>query len=340
MRGDRLAKNMSSYPRGPDRGESSDEVRLGTQVTALRAEDGHLAEVDRRPRRRGNAGCHHPVHLHRRQAAQRMALPRGADQHRGLHLHRARPARQRQASCSLGRRPRSLTARNQAGPASSRPGDVRYGSTKRVAGAAVTERMAVALAYRYLGAARSNRQSSQPRRHKLSMRRTPCLFDLARGASAPQPFRAATCGTPRVLRGRPARRGVRSAASTRRREDRQWLRAAPRGRKAQRPSSDAGGSRLFTWEVGRGTGRREVTRFLSDTPRMMTCNQVVGGNVSRGSIPAASIASSRPRLRPVAAGGPDRDASGPPDALGSRRRRRRGHGTAVPTPSASRRRLY
>src|SRR6185436_14238657 len=46
VRGDRLAKSMSAYLVARVEAHPLIEVRLRTQVTALRAEDGHLAEVD------------------------------------------------------------------------------------------------------------------------------------------------------------------------------------------------------------------------------------------------------------------------------------------------------
>ena len=46
VRGDRLAKNMSAYLVARIEAHPLIDVRLGSQVTALRAEDGHLAEVD------------------------------------------------------------------------------------------------------------------------------------------------------------------------------------------------------------------------------------------------------------------------------------------------------
>src|SRR4029079_8102679 len=46
VRGDRLTKNMSAYLVARIEAHPLIDVRLGSQVTALRAEDGHLAEVD------------------------------------------------------------------------------------------------------------------------------------------------------------------------------------------------------------------------------------------------------------------------------------------------------
>ena len=46
VRGDRLSKTMSAYLVARIEAHPLIEVRLGSQVTALRAENGHLAEVD------------------------------------------------------------------------------------------------------------------------------------------------------------------------------------------------------------------------------------------------------------------------------------------------------
>ena len=95
VRGDRLAKNMSAYLVARIEAHPLVDVRLGTQVTALRAEDGHLAEVDIA----GPAGKEETLRVttlficiggkpHSEWCAAEGVL----NQHRGLHSHRARPA--------------------------------------------------------------------------------------------------------------------------------------------------------------------------------------------------------------------------------------------------------
>ena len=153
VRGDRLAKTMSAYLVARIEAHPLIDVRLGSQVTALRAR-GRTSRRGRhhRPGRQGgNAARHHPVHLHRRQAAQRMVRRRGsADQHRGLHLtglDLLDDSGRRPAAWPLDRDPLPLETSR---PGVFAAGDVRYGSTKRVAGAVGDGAMAVALAYRYL----------------------------------------------------------------------------------------------------------------------------------------------------------------------------------------------
>ena len=116
VRGDRLAKSMSAYLVARIEAHPLIDVRLGTQVTALRAEDGHLAEVDIV----GPAGMEETLRVTTlficiggKPHSEWCAAEGVRDQHRGLHSHRARPARQRQAPRSLAARPRSATARNQ-----------------------------------------------------------------------------------------------------------------------------------------------------------------------------------------------------------------------------------
>jgi len=153
VRGDRLAKSMSAYLVARIEAHPLIEVRLRTQVTALRAEDGHLAEVDIT----GPAGREETLRV------TTLFICIGGKPH--SEWCAAEGVRTNTAGYILtgldllydsGRRPAAWPLDRDPLPLeTSRPGvfaagDVRYGSTKRVAGAVGDGAMAVALAYRYL----------------------------------------------------------------------------------------------------------------------------------------------------------------------------------------------
>jgi thioredoxin reductase (NADPH) len=153
VRGDRLAKNMSAYLVARIEAHPLIDVRLGSQVTALRAEDGHLAEVDIT----GPAGREETLRV------TTLFICIGGKPH--SEWCAAEGVRTNTAGYILtgldllddsGRRPAAWPLDRDPLPLeTSRPGvfaagDVRYGSTKRVAGAVGDGAMAVALAYRYL----------------------------------------------------------------------------------------------------------------------------------------------------------------------------------------------
>ena len=152
VRGNRVGKNDVGLPRRPDRSASSDRRPARSQVTALRAEDGHLAKADVADagRQRGNAavttlficigGKPHSEWC----AAEGVLTNTAGYILTGLDLLRQR---RRPAAWPLDRDPLPLET-SRAGVFAA--GDVRYGSTKRVAGAVGDGAMAVALAFQRL----------------------------------------------------------------------------------------------------------------------------------------------------------------------------------------------
>lgn len=153
VRGDRLAKSMSAYLVARIEAHPLIEVRLGTQVTALRAENGHLAEVDIS----GPAGRKETLRV------TTLFICIGGKPHsewcdaEGVQTNTAGyiltgldlldDSGRRPAAWPLDRDPLPLETSR---PGIFAAGDVRYGSTKRVAGAVGDGAMAVALAYRCL----------------------------------------------------------------------------------------------------------------------------------------------------------------------------------------------
>jgi thioredoxin reductase (NADPH) len=153
VRGDRLAKNMSAYLVARIQAHPLIDVRLGSQVTALRAEDGHLAEVDIT----GPAGREETLRV------TTLFICIGGKPHsewcatEGVRTNNAGyiltgldlldDSGRHPAAWPLDRDPLPLETSR---PGVFAAGDVRYGSTKRVAGAVGDGAMAVALAYRYL----------------------------------------------------------------------------------------------------------------------------------------------------------------------------------------------
>ena len=152
VRGDRLAKTMSAYLVARIEAHPLIDVRLGTQVTALRAENGHLAEVGLT----GPAGREETLRVttlficiggkpHSEWCAAEGVLTNTAGYFlTGLDLL---DSGRRPAAWPLDRDPLPLETSR---PGVFAAGDVRYGSTKRVAGAVGDGAMAVALAYRCL----------------------------------------------------------------------------------------------------------------------------------------------------------------------------------------------
>ena len=152
VRGDRLAKTMSAYLVARIEAHPLIEVRLGTQVTALRAENGHLAEVDIT----GPAGGEETLRV------TTLFICIGGKPHsewcaaEGVRTNTAGYILTGLDLLDSGRRPAAWPLDRDPLPLeTSRPcvfaaGDVRYGSTKRVAGAVGDGAMAVALANRCL----------------------------------------------------------------------------------------------------------------------------------------------------------------------------------------------
>ena len=150
VRGDRLAKSMSGYLVDRIEQPPADRRPLG--------HPGTRAACRRAPRRRhgrGTRGARAPagegaLHLHRRAAPDGLGRRRRRrPRPRRLHPHRPRPAGAGQAAAGwpLDRDPLALET---SVPGMFAAGDVRHGSTKRVAGAVGEGAMAVALAHRRL----------------------------------------------------------------------------------------------------------------------------------------------------------------------------------------------
>jgi thioredoxin reductase (NADPH) len=152
VRGDRLAKSMSAYLVDRIRDHALIHVRLRTQVEALEADDGRLTGVRVKPAEGGGE----------RLAARALFLCLGGTPRTGWAADagvRLDPAAfvltgpdllengQRPQGWPLARDPLALET---SVPGVFAAGDVRHGSTKRVAGAVGEGAMAVALVHRRL----------------------------------------------------------------------------------------------------------------------------------------------------------------------------------------------
>ena len=129
------------------------DVRLRSQVTELHADGDRLAGVTltdaggATERRAGSRA----VHLHRRRAAHRLGRrDRRTHRTRRLHPHRPRPAGRTGARPDGWPLDRDPLALETSVPGLFAAGDVRSGSTKRVAAAVGEGAMAVALVHRRL----------------------------------------------------------------------------------------------------------------------------------------------------------------------------------------------
>jgi thioredoxin reductase (NADPH) len=152
VRGDRLGKTMSSYLVGRIADHPLVEVRLRAQVTAVRADDGHLAAVTLT----GADGSAEEL------AASALFVCIGGQPHTawaadaGVHTDPAGFVLTGPDLLQGGRRPpgwaleRDPLALETSVPGLFAAGDARHGSTKRVAGAVGEGAMAVALAFRRL----------------------------------------------------------------------------------------------------------------------------------------------------------------------------------------------
>jgi thioredoxin reductase (NADPH) len=152
VRGDGLERTMSEYLVRRIAATPAVEVRLGTELRAVHAEAGRLASVTIAGRDAGEAGLPAQALFVCIGGEPRTAWAAGSDVRTNaagyvltgpdLLEHGARPA-----GWTLARDPLALET---SVPGLFAAGDVRYGSTKRVAGAVGEGAMAVALAHRRL----------------------------------------------------------------------------------------------------------------------------------------------------------------------------------------------